>query len=335
MIYDRIFELASPVRGLPLFLRYLIATAVVLVFFGLRSASGPLLDNYPFLLFFPAIIAISLILDRGTGVFAVLLSAGLAWYFFIPNYNSFVLAEPRQAIPLAIYVVVGLFLTVSLEALRQAARALKDNHAALERSARLNELLLVDINHRVKNHLLSVTALLRLSQKQVTDLKAREALDEAAGRISVLGKVYTRLHLGEHATVVRSKDFLDSLCDDLRAGVVAQRPIALRTDMEDVDLASSQAVPLGLIVNELLENALKYAFPDERPGVITVKFARDGEHYCLSVADDGVGRPVDAAPGGGTRLIRSLAQQLGGTLREGGPPGTRVEVAFPLQPPGA
>lgn len=316
---------------MPLALRYLGATAVVFLFFGLRSMTEPALGGYPFLMFFPAIIFIALVFDRGTGVFAVLLSAALAWWFFIPPRGSFKVGDWQVLWPLTLYVVIGLFLALVIEALRTTAERLQSTKAALEKAATLNELLLVDINHRVKNHLTAVTGLLRLSQREVVDPAARSAMAEAARRIDVLGNVYTRLHLGERATVVSAREFLASLCDDLRSGVIGVRPIALRCHLDEADLPSSVAVPLGLIVNELVENSLKHAFPDDRAGEIEVVFAREANGYRLAVGDDGIGfDPATSRKGGGSRLVRSLAQQLGGRLEQSGPPGARYEIRMPL-----
>ncbi|CAN7575876.1 DUF4118 domain-containing protein [Phenylobacterium sp. LjRoot219] len=335
MNFDRFFAWSGPLRGLPLSVRYLLATAVVLAFFALRTATEGTLGHYPFLLFFPAVIGIALVLDRGTGVFAVLLSAALAWYFFIPPERSFALRSPSESAALVVYLLVGLFLAGVIEALRANAARLQTTKMELERSDALKQLLLLDVNHRVKNHLLSVTALLRLAKREVADPAAQQALDAAAGRIDVLGKVYNRLHLGERATVVSSREFLVSLVDDLRVSVVGVRPIALRSHVEEVELSSAQAVPLGLITNELVGNALKHAFPDDRPGEILVRFEHSGDCYQLSVTDNGVGSPQDPNAGGGTRLMRSLAQQLGGELRVSGPPGLHAALTFPLEPPNA
>lgn len=155
----------------------------------------------------------------------------------------------------------------------------------------------------------------------------------AARAADVLGKVYNRLHLGERTTVVSSREFLQALVSDLAATIIGARPIALRSGIDDVELTSSQAVPIGLIVNELIENALKHAFPDDRPGEIHVRFEhRDGE-CSLTVSGDGIGRPPSPRTGGGSRLVASLAQQLGGRLTLEGPPGTRVTTVVPLNQP--
>lgn len=337
MKLERVFSASAPLRTAPVALRYLLATAIVLLCFILRTMVAAWMGGYPFLLFFPAIILISVLFDRGTGVFAVLLSTLLAWYFFVPPLRSLALPGWESALPLALYVTVGLFLAITIEALRSTADRLARASENLEHADKLKKLLIEDINHRVKNHLASVNGLLHLSFRDISDADAKAAIREATGRIGVLGKLYTRLHLGNEATTVCARDYICSLCDDLREGVIGVRPVALRVHPADVVISSVQAVPVGLIINELVENALKYAFPGDRAGTIEVRFdqGRDGQ-FELVVSDDGVGYdPGASRVGGGTRLVRALAQQLHGRLEQAGPPGTSYRIMFSPEKPQA
>lgn len=313
----------------------MLAASIVVLFFALRSMVAAYLGNYPFLLFFPAIILISVLFDRGTGVFAVLLSALLAWYYFVPPVRSLALPGLREALPLTLYVLVGLFLAVTVEALRSTAERLAQTGADLTRAGELNRLLLADVNHRVKNHLASVNGLLSLSFRDIADPDAKRAVAEASSRIAVLAKLYNRLHLSQEAVQVCSRDFICSLCDDLRDSVIGLRPVAMKVSRDSVKLSSTQAVPIGLIINELVENALKYAFPDERAGTIEVRFGQDEDgRLHLTVADHGVGYdPAASRTGAGTRLVRALAQQLHGRLERQGPPGTATDIWFPPEEP--
>lgn len=102
-------------------------------------------------------------------------------------------------------------------------------------------------------------------------------------------------------TPVRSVDtseFIASLCDDLSAALIGLRPITLVVDAESHLMPQERAVPVGLIMNELLTNALKYAFPDERSGTVKVRFWRDQDSFCLRVHDDGVGMTFKRTPRG-------------------------------------
>jgi PAS domain S-box-containing protein len=201
---------------------------------------------------------------------------------------------------------------------------------------RQKDLLLYDINHRVKNHLQSVMATLSLSRRRMPDGAAREAVGNTITRLSVLARVYDRLELkpgGE--AVVSVRDFIQGLCDDLQPSVIDLRPIALRVSVANEAIELGRAVSLGLVINEALTNALKYAFPDDAAGNVTVEFERHSEQFCLEVSDDGIGfAPEQRGSGTGTKLIRALAQQLGGSVEWKGPPGTRITLVFPVAGPG-
>jgi two-component sensor histidine kinase len=318
---------------MPVLIRYLVATAVILLAFGLRLVAGGAMSGYPFLLFFPAIVIISVAFDRGTGIYAVGLSTALAWYFFVPVIHSFRLETWQAAIPLLLYVIVALFIALVVEALRTSAQRLDNARGDLEKVAALNRLLLIEVNHRVKNHLTSATALLRLSLREPSAPDPKTVIENAARRIDVLAKVYDRLHLDARTTVVSVQAFITGLCEDLRVGVIGARPIRLQVDAQEADLGSNQAVPVGLVINELVENALKYAFPNDRPGVIDVRFACQDGRCQLSVCDDGVGYdPATARKGGGARLVRAFAQQLGARIEQNGSAGARVTLDFVLTP---
>ena len=321
---------------MPVWLRYVLTTAIVLLAFVLRLATAPAMNGYPFLLFFPAIVVVSIAFDRGTGVYAVALSATLAWYFLIPVQRSFRLVSWDAALPLILYVIVALFIALIVEALRRTAQRLEATKSELEKAVELNRLLLMDVNHRVKNHLTSATALLRLTLREPSAPDPKVVIEDAARRIDVLAKVYDRLHLGERATVVSAREFITGLCEDLRDGVIGGRPVSLKITADDADLGSNQAVPVGLVVNELVENAMKYAFPANRPGSIDVSFECQEGQCVLTVADDGVGYdPQKARKGGGVRLIGAFAQQLGAEVDREGPPGTIVRLRFKLSIVGA
>ena len=321
---------------MPIWLRYVLTTAIVLLAFVLRLATAPAMNGYPFLLFFPAIVVVSIAFDRGTGVYAVALSATLAWYFLIPVQRSFRLVSWDAALPLILYVIVASFIALIVEALRRTAQRLEATKGELEKAVELNRLLLMEVNHRVKNHLTSATALLRLTLREPSAPDPKVVIEDAARRIDVLAKVYDRLHLGDRATVVSAREFIIGLCEDLRDGVIGARPVSLKITADDADLGSNQAVPVGLVVNELVENAIKYAFPANRPGSIDVSFECQQGRCLLTVADDGVGYdPQKARKGGGARLIGAFAQQLGAEVDREGPPGTIVRLRFKLSIDGA
>jgi two-component sensor histidine kinase len=181
------------------------------------------------------------------------------------------------------------------------------------------ELLFNEMSHRVSNDISSVGGMLHMQAG--TDPEAAAALYAAADRVLMFGRVHGRLSRnGAPDGVVDSRLFLEGLLADLRASLDSLRPITLVVDAEAHALHLARAGDMGLVVNELVTNALKHAFPGGREGIVRVTFRRLDTLFHLSVADNGVGfppgqqpRPTDGS-GLGSRILRALATQLGGRL---------------------
>jgi PAS domain S-box-containing protein len=215
------------------------------------------------------------------------------------------------------------------------ARDIHDRKIMEERLKTTNaqkQLLLEDINHRVKNHLQSIAGLLYASRQKAVDEASREALDGAIGQLQVLARVYDRLQLEEAATMVDASDFLQALTADLRATLLGRGHVVIRCSAMPYSLESSHAVLLGLALNELVTNAVKYAFPNGREGEIEIFFRVDASSARLEVADNGIGIRPDTDTGRGKRLVLSFARELGGTAEwVSDANGTRVVITVPLQ----
>jgi two-component sensor histidine kinase len=153
-----------------------------------------------------------------------------------------------------------------------------------------------------------------------------------------MAKVQRRLVRSEGAVWADSRSFIEELCCDLEAALIGLRPIRLNVEAESHPIPLTQAVSIGLIINELVVNALKYAFPEDRGGHVSVTFTRTGQEYCLAVSDNGVGLSATqesaSSPswtGLGQRLIRSFVAQLGGRHEiKTDSLGTRAQVCFPV-----
>ncbi|WP_431268591.1 sensor histidine kinase [Dankookia sp. P2] len=204
--------------------------------------------------------------------------------------------------------------------------------------ARERALLLEEMSHRVRNDMQRLVGLLQAEAGN--NPVASGALLQAAGRIQVLGRVHRRLATRAGSDAVDSRAFLEGLVDDLRAALLPESGIALTVGTEAHPLPVAIAGDLGLVVNELVTNALKYAFPRGKGGIVRVCFAREGEAYRLAVSDTGVGlgqvRLAAVEGGSGMRLVRALASQLGGRveLRGGEVGGTLCLLRFPVAGPG-
>lgn len=217
-----------------------------------------------------------------------------------------------------------------------------ERRAAEERirvALREKEVLLKEIYHRVKNNLQMVVSLLTLQSRNAGHDAARTALDEAAHRIKSMALVHEQLYQSGDLTVIAFADYAQQLLHHImEAQGDTHGRVGLRSEIVPADVGIETAVPLGLIVNELVINAYKHAFPDGLHGSICLRLqALDGGQLELSVVDDGVGLPADFDPmrtdSLGMRLVVSLAEQLDGSLVHSTPGdrGSRFAIRFVSQ----
>lgn len=239
----------------------------------------------------------------------------------------------------------------ALNADRRLKEALRDNNATLEdrvrkRTAELEQtladknLLLSEVYHRVKNNLQMVESLLALQARALTDTQALEAFRTARQRIHALGLVHQQLLGAGDLATVRLDSFLGELCANVAEGAGAERRgLRVEVDVAPLPADLDRAIPLGLLVNEALSNALLHGYPGGSAGVIRVKVERlgGGDSIRLSIRDDGKGcaghipeAGSASPPRSGLRIVRALVAQLDGTLTihsdEGG---TDVSVSLP------
>lgn len=200
----------------------------------------------------------------------------------------------------------------------------------LEQALEAKTVLLHEVDHRVKNNLQLIASLLQLQARRTPDEATRSAVRGILERVNAIGAVHRRLFQGGDVQRFDLAEFVRDLAGDLAAGA-RRDDIRLALDLEAVAVPASQAAPLALIVNELISNALKHAFPG-RPGTVQVSIRRTPEGFALTVADDGLGLPEAGAKGFGSTIVQLLCQQVKAKLAyEDAAPGTRVVVAMPLE----
>ena len=194
-------------------------------------------------------------------------------------------------------------------------------------------MLLQEMTHRVKNSLQSIAAMVMIEARSHKSGEGKAALERVSHRIDALGQLYSKLSKSDAVETVDAATYLDDLCRDLLASVNKEggTSIVLKTDIESELLPTDEAIPIGLIVNELVTNALKYAFPSETRGTVMVTLKRVPGALRLTVADDGKGVDIRRADSGlGGRLVEGFAQQLGGQVeRESSSQGTTVHLILP------
>jgi two-component sensor histidine kinase len=210
------------------------------------------------------------------------------------------------------------------------ARAENEKAAAAAAEAQLREVLLSEMQHRVKNNLQIILSMVGLQKRRVPDREAQRALDHVANRITAISLAHDQLDPRQGSRVVSLASYLRALC----AAIEQQHEGFVVIDFvsDDVPLLIDRAVPLGLVLNEAVVNSVKHAF-DEDGGRIKVQLTAGigrGEAR-LSVSDNGKGVDPSRPQGSGTRLIQSLAAQIGGsTEQESSEGGTSTRITFPV-----
>ncbi len=198
------------------------------------------------------------------------------------------------------------------------------------------EVLLTEIHHRVKNNLQIVSSLLYLQSRNTDDPVARSMLQESRNRIVAMSLIHQKLYQTTDFARIQFANYARELTLALLQSYGrTQAEVALTSESDDTTLAVTLAVPCGLILNEVVSNSLKYAFPDKRGGTIHIAFHQDATaRYHLTMSDNGVGFPADFTTRRrsslGITLIDRLVEQLRGTLeRSTSPDGTRYHISFP------
>jgi two-component sensor histidine kinase len=194
-------------------------------------------------------------------------------------------------------------------------------------------MLMQELTHRIKNSLQLIAAMVLIEARSHKSGEGKAALERVSHRIDAIGQLYAKLSKSDTVEAVDAATYLDELCHDLVASVQREegRAIVLKTDIESVPLQTDRAIPMGLIVNELITNAVKYAFPAHTKGTVMVTLKSVSGELRLTVSDDGEGiDPRRADSGLGGRLVEGFAQQLGGQVeRESGNQGTTVRLILP------
>jgi PAS domain S-box-containing protein len=177
-------------------------------------------------------------------------------------------------------------------------------------------LLLRELAHRTKNHLGVIISLLRLKSARQTDPAAKQDFERAIERIHTIAFLHEQLYLGDKFERINIEAYVEKICASLQNSILADTKISIVREIESAELNTDQALPLGLIVNEIVTNAAKYAFSPGQEGRILIRFRTRDDQCTLTISDNGRGL---AAPfktqGIGTKLLKALAQQMGARVR--------------------
>lgn len=219
----------------------------------------------------------------------------------------------------------------------ERTRAIEEARAHAERERQRVEALLQDTSHRIGNSLATVSSLLALQLMRTRSEEVRVALEAARLRVHAIASAHRRLRLGDDMESASAEEFLSAVLEDITTTQTYGGRITIEGKIHPIEVSSRDATTLGILVGELVTNALKHAFPDDRQGRVVVALYRDADGVpTLKVCDDGVGLPEGQDEGGlGSVIIRQLSGQFGGEPRYASVPngGLEVVVAMPgLEP---
>ncbi len=197
-----------------------------------------------------------------------------------------------------------------------------------------NELLLKEIHHRVKNNLEMVKSLIALQSAHLEDSATKDAMNASQNRVQSMGIIHQKLYQGTNLGSIEMKDYFMNLGEGILDSFNAENQVKIICAMDHLELDVDTAVPIGLIVNELLTNSLKYAFPKGEKGKIEINLVKSSnDTLTLKVADNGIGKIQNLPAQGtgfGSQLVQLLTQQLNGNLHEEAHNGTITFFQFKL-----
>lgn len=214
----------------------------------------------------------------------------------------------------------------------------RNQEMRLEGLLRDKETLMKELEHRVKNSMALISSLFDLESERLPDEATRQVFQDAQERVRTVSSIYDLLSRSTGSESLDSKAQVGELVRLIRETYLGDREnIEIALDVESQPIPIKQGVAISLIINELLTNALKYAFSPGQAGRIDLGFRRAGQAYVVTVADNGKGLPPGFEPGKGDRLgfklVEMLSSQYGGSMAASSGPGLRVEVRIPLMVP--
>ena len=308
---------------LPLAVRYAITVLLGIGSVAYVYTFSAELPEHHYILVAPIAAACAVVLR--TGILAAFVTAGLTYFALVEPRWTLLDKEFSGTVGLIAYMVCGFLISAVTDLL----------HDALQDSNRLSEELRQiarEINHRTKNNLMIIAALLQTESRELGRGETpKHVLDAAARRLAVVGRVHDLLFQEETSAIVQTEDFMHELCRSIRSGLLTDR-IQLKLHVAAGQIAMSQATTIGLLVNELVTNAVKHAFPENEPGVIEIDLQCRAGDCILTVSDSGRGKPIGEESGFGSRMIATLVRQLNGEMQERVDSGTVAAVTFPLKP---
>lgn len=315
----------------PFLVEVAVGVGLAVLLAAIRVALVPWIgEAAPYALVFAAVVGASVLAGWRSGLIALVLGQALVWYFVMPPRQSFRVDDPAFAVSLVVATLAQLLIlaiiTLYQREVERASLRLTSERDLLQKALR-------EIDHRTSNNYQTVLALVLAQAKSATDASVGEALQQVADRIRAIASASRKLAVAsESLEQVRIAEHLQDLCEEIEKGL-SRKGIAIACAFDDLVLSADTTVCLSILVNELVTNALKHAYPGQRRGTIRVALLRLSGGLELRVEDDGAGMAAGSGGPGtglGQRLVDTFVKQLKGrhevTTGEGG---TRHRIRFP------
>jgi two-component sensor histidine kinase len=316
---------------------YSLALALMLAFWwfpGISTALRIFLISLPYPVFFGVpgwfllgIKAKAPALQRFIGSMLILYSIFMVVRgVFVLGQGDYSLASRNfvQILGLLILILVMILVSIGYILVRK-----EQANAQLTIVTEEKNLLLVELQHRVKNSLAIISSLTSLEMSRQTEPAFVESMGRVRNRIDAVSRLYDLLLDADPTRGVRLDVYIRDLTERLYEGYSpGPDKICLAFDLEETEANAKTSISVGIIVNELATNAMKYAFPADRKGSLRISLAKREGKIALEVADDGIGMPEGRAEGLGSLIVSMLVRQIDGEMSRSGRPGTSVKISF-------
>ena len=263
---------------------------------------------FAFGMIYPICLLATLLAGWRAGLITLVVAGMMAWYFVFNGGHGFALHDLKARANVTLF-----FLTASLVVFLADQAVIEQDKGLADR-----DLLIEEINHRTKNNFQIVISLLELQARRSTEAPVKAAMEAAVARIGGLARSHRNLYAeGDARQAVAMDLYLAELCANLTEGPGFGGFVRIETALEPASLPRDRAVAVGVILNELITNAFKHAFPPGQAGVVRVALVRGETELTLTVVDDGVGlkgRGGSASSGLGRGLVDAFARQAGGAV---------------------
>lgn len=314
-----------------------VALSVIIAFFSIRNGE----DSATHFLFSIALISLTLFYRKEKSIryffssMGVILIAAIivALYFsfkgqFFPQKNEFNSLFQRR-------LVYFLLLLSSVSLTFILVYSYKKNYKFLENAVEEQQTLLAELNHRVKNNMAIIISLLNMQKNRTDNPETLEALQDVHDRVMSMALVHQKMYQNKNISMVELAPYITELIAEIRNSIDIKKNITFRTEIEPIQLDLSTTIPLGLILNELITNAIKHAFPNkENPEIFISLKQVDDNHFEVLVLDNGIGSTapnLTKSNGLGMKLIESLTEQINGKCEFKTDNGLHFKLIVPIR----